>query len=115
MVGAAAAMAVANHAAETNKIFMLSLSAGFIPQFFKEPLAEILPYCDFVFGNESEAAIYGEQCGWGKDVATVALKLAAQVAALAPQPRVFAGHCGIIHTIGFTVENFLRHSHAEPV
>jgi len=58
-----AAMAVAKHAAETNKIFMLSLSAGFIPQFFKEPLAEILPYCDFVFGNENEAKTWAESQG----------------------------------------------------
>ncbi|OAL22566.1 hypothetical protein AYO22_07124 [Fonsecaea multimorphosa] len=58
-----AAMALAKHAAETNKIFMLSLSAGFIPQFFKEPLAEILPYCDFVFGNENEAKTWAESQG----------------------------------------------------
>ncbi|KAG9783096.1 Ribokinase-like protein, partial [Aureobasidium melanogenum] len=58
-----AAMALAKHAAENNKIFMLSLSAGFIPQFFKEPLAEILPYCDYVFGNENEAKTWAETQG----------------------------------------------------
>ncbi|KIX10077.1 uncharacterized protein Z518_01158 [Rhinocladiella mackenziei CBS 650.93] len=58
-----AAMALAKHAAEANKIFMLSLSAGFIPQFFKDPLAEILPYCDFVFGNENEAKTWAESQG----------------------------------------------------
>jgi adenosine kinase len=58
-----AAMALAKHAAETNKIFMLSLSAGFIPQFFKDPLAEILPYCDYVFGNENEAKTWAETQG----------------------------------------------------
>lgn len=58
-----AAMALAQHAAETNKVFMLSLSAGFIPQFFKEPLAEILPYCDYIFGNENEAATWAETQG----------------------------------------------------
>jgi adenosine kinase len=58
-----AAMALAKHAAENNKTFMLSLSAGFIPQFFQEPLKEILPYCDFVFGNENEAATWAETQG----------------------------------------------------
>ncbi|KAK4944450.1 adenosine kinase [Elasticomyces elasticus] len=58
-----AAMALAKHAAEKNKIFMLSLSAGFIPQFFKDPLAEILPYCDYVFGNENEAKTWAETQG----------------------------------------------------
>lgn len=50
-----AAMALAEHAAETNKVFMLGLAAGFIPQFFKDPLAQIMPYVDYLFGNENEA------------------------------------------------------------
>lgn len=58
-----AAMAVAEHAAATNKIYMLSLSAGFIPQFFKDQLAQIMPYCDYVFGNENEAATWAESQG----------------------------------------------------
>jgi adenosine kinase len=58
-----AAMALAKHAASTNKIFMLSLSAGFIPQFFKAQLAEILPYCDYIFGNENEAKTWAESYG----------------------------------------------------
>jgi adenosine kinase len=58
-----AAMALAKHAAQTNKTFMLSLSAGFIPQFFKDQVAEILPYCDYVFGNENEAKTWAETQG----------------------------------------------------
>ena len=58
-----AAMAVAKEAASENKTFLLSLSAGFIPQFFQEPLREILPYCDYVFGNENEAATWAETQG----------------------------------------------------
>ncbi len=73
-----AAMAVAKHAAESNKTFMLSLSAGFIPQFFKDPLAELLPYCDYVFGNENEAATWAETQGH-KDISmTEAAKLMAK-------------------------------------
>lgn len=56
-------MKLAKHAAETNKIFMLSLSAPFIPQFFKDPLAEVLPYTDYVFGNETEAATWAASQG----------------------------------------------------
>lgn len=58
-----AAMALAEHAAATNKPFLLGLSAGFIPQFFKDPLAQILPYCDYIFGNENEAQIWGKENG----------------------------------------------------
>ena len=54
----------------------MNLSAPFLVQFFGDQMASVLPYCDYVFGNESEAAAFGEKQGWGTDVATVALKLA---------------------------------------
>lgn len=41
-------------------------------------MATALAYCDYVFGNESEAAAFGEKQGWGTDVSTVALKLAGE-------------------------------------
>lgn len=41
----------------------INLSAPFIPQFFKAQLEQILPYCDFVIGNDSEAAAYAESTG----------------------------------------------------
>jgi len=56
-------MALAKHAAEKNKPFCLGLSAGFIPQFFKQQLAEVLPYTDYVFGNENEAKTWAENNG----------------------------------------------------
>jgi enoyl-CoA hydratase/carnithine racemase len=49
-------VAVGKHAAESGKVYMLNLSAPFICQFFKDPMHRVLPYADFVFGNESEAA-----------------------------------------------------------
>ena len=55
-----AAMALAEHAATTNKTFTIGLAAGFIPQFFKDQLAQILPYADFVFGNENEAETWAK-------------------------------------------------------
>ncbi|KAJ6780503.1 hypothetical protein PWT90_02979 [Aphanocladium album] len=55
-----AIMELAKNAAENNKIFVLSLSAPFIPQFFKDPVDASAPYWDYVIGNETEAAAYAE-------------------------------------------------------
>ncbi|KAJ3283806.1 adenosine kinase [Rhizoclosmatium sp. JEL0117] len=51
---------IAKHAAETDKIFAMNLSAPFIPQFFKSQVDELAPYWDLLFGNESEALAYAE-------------------------------------------------------
>lgn len=56
----------------------MNLSAPFLVQFFGDQMASVLPYCDFVFGNESEAAAFGEKQGWGTDVGTIAIKLAGE-------------------------------------
>ncbi|XWW97582.1 hypothetical protein V2A60_005566 [Cordyceps javanica] len=55
-----AIMELAKNAAEKNKIFVLSLSAPFIPQFFKDPVDASAPYWDYIIGNETEAAAYAE-------------------------------------------------------
>lgn len=60
------------------QVLAMNLSAPFLVQFFGDQMAAVLPYCDYVFGNESEAAAFGEKQGWGTDVATVALKLAGE-------------------------------------
>lgn len=39
---------------------ILGLAAPFIPTFFKDQLAEVLPYTDYVLGNEQEAASWAE-------------------------------------------------------
>jgi len=59
---------IAKHAAENNKIYCINLSAPFITQFFKDQLHRIIPYCDYIFGNETEAATYAEHNGLGKDM-----------------------------------------------
>lgn len=79
---------VAKASVEDNKIFCTNLSAPFLVQFFGDQMAAMMPYTDFVFGNESEAAIYGEVKGYGSDIATVALKLAAQPKASGTRPRI---------------------------
>lgn len=81
-------LSIAKHAAENNKIFTMNLAAPFIVQFFGEQLSACMPYTDFVFANESEAAAYGEAKGYGSDICTVALKLAAQPKASGTRPRV---------------------------
>jgi adenosine kinase len=53
-------MELAKQAAEHNKVFAVSLSAPFIPQFFKEHVDASAPYWDYIIGNETEAAAYAE-------------------------------------------------------
>lgn len=79
---------VAKHVAENNKIFCMNLSAPFLIQFFADQMATMMPYCDFLFGNESEAAIYGEAKGYGTNLETIALKIAAQPKVSGTRPRV---------------------------
>ncbi|KAL6017048.1 adenosine kinase [Candidozyma auris] len=69
------------HAAENNKVFSLNFSAPFIPQFFKEPLDNSLPYVDYVIANESEAASYAESHGLA-DIKDDLVAIAKEVAKL---------------------------------
>lgn len=67
---------VAEHAAANNKVFMMNLSAPFICEFFKDALEKVLPYMDYIFGNETEARTFSKVQGWGTDdVEEIALKL----------------------------------------
>lgn len=55
-----AILALGEHAAEKNKVFIMNLSAPFLCQFFKDQMDSVLPYCDYLIGNESEATAYAE-------------------------------------------------------
>ncbi|TJX40291.1 hypothetical protein E8P77_32680 [Soehngenia saccharolytica] len=69
-------MLVAEHAAATNKIFMMNLSAPFICEFFRDVQEKVFPYIDFVFGNETEARTFSKVHGWETDnVEEIALKI----------------------------------------
>ncbi|KAJ2344241.1 adenosine kinase [Coemansia erecta] len=48
--------AVAKHAHETNKVFMLNLSAPFVPELLTAQVKKMLPFVNILFGNETEAA-----------------------------------------------------------
>jgi adenosine kinase len=45
------------------QVFVLSISAPFIAEFFKDQLAETAPYWDYVIGNETEAEAWGKTQG----------------------------------------------------
>lgn len=46
-------MLLGKHAHEKGHTFIMNLSAPFVSQFYKEPLEQMLPYVDVMFGNES--------------------------------------------------------------
>ncbi|KAL9119599.1 MAG: hypothetical protein Q9187_003851 [Circinaria calcarea] len=73
-----AIMALAEEAAQEDKVFILSLSAPFIPQFFKDALEQTSGYWDYVIGNETEARTWAESQGLQEtnDISTIARKLA---------------------------------------
>ena len=77
----------------------MNLSAPFVIQFFGEQLAKCLPFCDYLFSNESEALCYGEAKGWGTDLHVVALKLAASPKASGTRPRIVVFTQGSSSTI----------------
>jgi len=79
---------IAKHAVEERKIFAMNLSAPFLIQYFGDQMASVMPFTDFVFANESEAATYGEAKGYGSDLSTIALKLSAQPKASGTRSRV---------------------------
>lgn len=66
----------------------MNLSAPFVCEYFGERLSACLPFCDFVFGNESEAQAYGKTKGYGADIRTIALKTAAQPKASGTRARI---------------------------
>jgi len=84
-----AIQALAEEAAAKDKVFVFSLSAPFIPQFFKEQLDATAPYWDYVIGNETEALVYAESHGLEtKDVKEIAKHLAGLPKANSKRQRV---------------------------
>lgn len=60
-------MMVAKNAMESNKTFMMNLSAPFLSIFFKEQLMQVMPYIDILFGNESEALTFSKEQNFGTE------------------------------------------------
>ncbi|CAA6666890.1 unnamed protein product [Spirodela intermedia] len=75
-VSPASIQLVSEHAAATNKVFSMNLSAPFICEFFREAQEKAMPYVDFLFGNETEARTFSKVHGWETDdVPEIALKI----------------------------------------
>ncbi|KIM69958.1 hypothetical protein SCLCIDRAFT_494404 [Scleroderma citrinum Foug A] len=61
--GTESVLEVSKKASEASKVFVLNLSAPFIPQFFGAQLSSVLFYCDIIIGNETEAEAYATAAG----------------------------------------------------
>ena len=85
---------IGKHASETGKIFCVNLAAPFLVDFFGTQLDSIMPYVDFLFGNETEAASLAKAKGWvdeaGAPVSTAecARRAARATKANGSRPRV---------------------------
>jgi len=105
------ALHVASHAAETGKPFVLSLAAPFICQFFSDPLTELLPFTDYVVGNEHEAMAFGEKWGFGKtqdDLPEIGKKLCALPKKNTNRPRTVIFTQGDGDTLVISGDKVLR-------
>ena len=74
-------LAVGKHCAETNKYFLMNLSAPFIALAFKEQLMSVMPYIDILVGNEAE----GDAISKALDLGTSDLKEIASKCAQFPK------------------------------
>ncbi|XP_069096948.1 adenosine kinase isoform X3 [Pleurodeles waltl] len=96
---------VASQASEKNKLFGLNLSAPFISQFFKEPLMQVMPYVDILFGNETEALSFGREQGFEtEDIKEIAQKTQALPKANCSRPRIVVFTQGENDTIVATAD-----------
>ncbi|KAM0949869.1 putative adenosine kinase [Dioscorea sansibarensis] len=80
---------VAEHAAAHNKVFMTNLSAPFICEFFHGAQEKVLPYVDYLFGNETEARTFSKVRGWEtENIEEIALKISALPKASGTHKRI---------------------------
>lgn len=82
--------AAAEHCAAHDKVYCMNLSAPFIMQVppFKKVLMDTLPYVDFLFGNETEAATFAESEGWDtREAGEIALRISRLPKANGSRPR----------------------------
>ncbi|KZT64066.1 Ribokinase-like protein [Daedalea quercina L-15889] len=87
--GSESALELGKKASEAGKVFVMNLSAPFIPQFFQVQMQQIMPYVDVVIGNEAEAEAWALATGFPeqKDLAAVAAAIAAQPKSNPTRPR----------------------------
>ncbi|KAI0076834.1 adenosine kinase [Panus rudis PR-1116 ss-1] len=88
--GVESVLEVSKKASEASKIFALNLSAPFIPQFFGVQLQQVIPYCDIIIGNETEAAAWASATGLSNttDLGSIAKAIATQPKSNPARPRI---------------------------
>ena len=80
---------VGKHSAENDKTFLMNLSAPFLCDFFHEPMMKVMPYVDYLFGNETECASFAKKMGWGEISAEECARRAARLPkASGTRPRI---------------------------
>ncbi|KAL4459058.1 hypothetical protein ABPG75_013923 [Micractinium tetrahymenae] len=83
-------LTMAKHACENDKTYCLNLSAPFICEVppFKKTLMDLMPYVDYLFGNENEARAFAKSEGWDtEDVEEIALRISRYAKASGVRPR----------------------------
>ncbi|KAH7920936.1 Ribokinase-like protein [Leucogyrophana mollusca] len=87
--GTESVLELSKKASNAAKVFVLNLSAPFIPQFFKAQLDQVIPHCDFIIGNESEAEAWASANGLpdSKDLPAIAKAIASLPKSNASRPR----------------------------
>lgn len=106
--GASIVLELSKKASAASKVFALNFSAPFVPSFFGTQLMSVLPYCDIIIGNETEAEAYAAANGLPdtKDLAAIAKAVATSPKSNTSRPRV------VIFTHG--AESTVLVSSAEP-
>jgi len=99
--GTESVLELSKKASEKGKIFVLNLSAPFIAQFFGAQLQKILPYIDYLIGNEAEAEAWASANGLPdpKDIPAIAKALAKQPKSNPTRDRVVIFTHGAQETI----------------
>ncbi|PVG04555.1 putative adenosine kinase [Serendipita vermifera] len=105
--GVESAIELAKTASDAGKVVALNLSAPFIAQFFKVQLDSVLPYVDYLIGNESEAEAYGAAAGIPdpKDHVAVARTIALLKKTNPSRPRVVVITRGADSTVVVSSKN----------
>jgi len=70
------ALHLAKYANENKRVFAMNLAAPFICQFFYDKVIAMMPYVNYVFGNESEATAFAETSKWEtRDLSEIGKKI----------------------------------------
>jgi adenosine kinase len=88
--GLESVLGISRKASHASKVFALNISAPFIAQFFTAQLQQVIPYCDIIIGNESEAEAWASAVGLPdkKDLKAIAKSIAISPKSNASRPRV---------------------------